>query len=253
MPSRLAYQNWAWESGVTITSSADAVGYPSSNLASSAPWKIWRSSATTGDQWVKFDLGSSRAMTACLLRNYLPHAGGTVRFQANATDVWGAPTVNQLFTIPSTNRTKILAAFLATQTLRWVRIYFTNTAAASQAVELGVAFVANYLQFTYGWTPGLAMPREDLSLVLASVGGQEQVDTRGQRYRVSFNPAALSPTDRDAVLAAFDLAGAHQPVLLVLDPTDPNLMIYGKVQSQIGVAHVRGSTWAAPFVVVEDL
>ena len=255
MASRLAYRNWMMESGVTISASASATGYPVSNLASSAPWKIWRSSTTTGDQWVKFDLGSSRAMTACLLRNYLIHVGGTIKFQANATDAWGGPTVDQTFTIPSTARTKTLAVFISTQTLRWVRIYFTNTAAVSQAVELGVAFPSGYLELTYGFRPGLGFDRVDPSLVVSAVGGQQQVDQRTQQFSLTLDPNLLSATDRDNLLTVFDTVGAFIPFFLSLDETNPNLIIYGKIIGKLPVAHQGNSAnlWTAPFSFLEEL
>lgn len=253
MVNRMAYRNWMWESGVVITASASATGYPVSNLASSAPWKIWRSSVTTGDQWVKFDLGASRAMTGCLLRNALIHVGGAIKFQAHATDAWGAPTVNQTITVPATTRTNVLAAFIATQTLRWVRILFVNTTAVSQAVELGIAFPTNYLQMTRGIVDGVGFTRPDLSLVVQSISGHEQVDRRAQRYVLSIDPNHFLPADRDNLLAVYDRVGTHTPWFFVLDATDPNLMAYGKFVAQLGLVHATDELWRAPYVFQEEL
>ena len=251
----MGYRNWAWESGVTITASASATGYPVSNLTSTAPWKIWRSTVTTGDQWVKIDLGTSRSMAACFLRNVLIHAGGAVRFQANATDSWGYPTINTAFTIPSTARTKVLSLLFSAQSLRWVRILFVNTATVSQAVELGIAFPTSPLTIAAGLGRGLTMARADLSLHLVSVGGQRQVDRRSQQFRLSVDPNALDETERDQMLALFDTVGTFQPWFLMLDTADQNLCFYGRIIEGLPVAHIgdTADAWAAPFAFEEEL
>lgn len=253
--STMAYRNWAWESGVTITASSAATGYPASNLGASEPWKIWRSTVTTGDQWVKFDLGTSRALAACFLRNVLIHTGGSVRFQANATDSWGSPTINTAFTIPSTARTRVLSLLFASQSLRWVRILFVNTGAVSQAVELGVAFPTSPLTMSVGVGRGVTLARADLSLHLVSIGGQRQVDRRSQQFSLQVDPNALEETERDQMLALFDTVGTFLPWFLMLDTVDQNLCFYGRIIDGLPVQHLAetADAWSSPFVFQEEL
>lgn len=253
--SRFAYRNWAWESGATITASSEATGYPASNLRSPASWKIWRSTATTGDQWVKIDLGQARALTGCLLRYALLHAGGTVHFQANATDSWGAPTINTAFTVPATSRTRVLALFFASQSLRWVRIYFTNTAVVSQAVELGVVFPTETLTMPRKVRHGMLMGVTDLSLQVPSLSGQQQTDRRPQRFDLSIDPNDMEATTRDALLDLVQLVGTHTPIFVVVEDDNPNLAVYGRFVGGVGFKHVPHSMdwWTAPFTFQEDL
>lgn len=251
--SRFAYRNWAWEAGVTITASASASGYPATNLSSPAPWKRWRSTQTTGDQWVKFDLGTARAMTACLLRGPLVHAGGSIRFQANATDSWGAPTIDTAFTIPTTMRTQVLALFFASQSLRWVRIYFTNTSAVDQAVELGVAFPTSALMLSRNIAQGVGFARNDRSVVIEATGGQTQVDQRAQQYALSVDPNLMQPPDRDLFFGVMDTVGTFLPWFMVIDDTDPNQIVYGRIEGGLQGQHVVGDLWAAPFAFKEEI
>lgn len=253
--SRFAYRNWAWESGVTVTASAEATGYPATNLSSSASWKIWRSSVTVGDQWVKFDLGASRAMTGCLLRYASLHVGGSVRFQANATDTWGSPTIDTVFTVPSTVRSRNLSLFFATQTQRWVRIYFTNTAAVSQAVELGIAFPSDPLTLTYPVRDGVSINIADLTLNLSSIGGQQQADRRAQRITYAVDPNVLDPTTRSALIDVMIAVGTALPFFFILDDSDPNLMNYGRLVNGWAFQNIQTTVdlWSAPFTHQEDL
>lgn len=253
--SRFAYRNWAWESGVVVTASAAATGYPASNLSSPASWKIWRSTATTGDQWVKFDLGSSRAMTGCLLRYFLLHAGGKVTFQANATDSWGSPTISTDFTVPSTSRTRILSLFFNSQSLRWVRIYFTNTATVSQAVELGIAFPTDTVTLPRRIRHGVKISTADLSLNISGPSGQQQTDRRPQRRVFVVDPNDLEAATRDAIIDVVQFVGTHTPFFFVIDDTDPNFINYGRFMGGVDFQHIPLSQdwWTAPFTQQEDL
>jgi hypothetical protein len=151
--SRLLWSNECTVSGVTITSSAEVTNYPDDNVANTARWKIWRSSTGTGDQWIKFDFGANKTMTAGALVGVSKHTGGSIQFQAHATDIgdgdWGAlgsPTVDEAVTISSL--TGAGCVFFSSQSLRWVNIFFDNDASANEYVELGCAFAGAYLEPT---------------------------------------------------------------------------------------------------------
>src|SRR6185436_3994757 len=118
--ARIAWNNLLTASGVVITSSAEATGYQDDYLADPARWKKWRSTTTTGDQWVKFDLGSNNAMTLLAVVDATIHTGGTLKAQANATDAWVTPTIDVTLTVPSPDYTRVWTTFFSSQSLRWV-------------------------------------------------------------------------------------------------------------------------------------
>jgi hypothetical protein len=139
----LLWSNEITASGVTVSSSAEVTNYPDDNVLNPARWKIWRSTTTTGDQWWKEDRGSNVTMLAGGLVGVKIHTGGSVNFQANATDSWGSPTVDEVVTI--SDYTGAGCVFFSSQSLRWIRIYFTNTASANEYVELGHCFAGDIL------------------------------------------------------------------------------------------------------------
>lgn len=137
--TRLLWSNECTVSGVTITSSAEVTNYPDDNVANTARWKIWRSSTTTGDQWIKFDFGANKTLKALFVAGHKIHTGGILKIQAHASDSWGSPTVDETITPASFNPTGVEGAFFSSQSLRWVRVFFDNDASADEYVEWGAA------------------------------------------------------------------------------------------------------------------
>lgn len=254
MGARLAWNNLLTASGVVITSSADAVGSPATNLASPARWRAWWSTVTTGDQWVKFDCGASKNLQLLAAINATLHPGGTLRAQANATDAWGAPTRNDLLTVPASNLTNVLTDWLSgVESLRWVRFYFTNVATVSSAVGLGAAFAGTYLEPARSVSPTLGVRRIDPSLTRYAMGGQRSAVVRAKFHEVSGVFVLQTATARNDLRTVYETIGATTPVILAVDPLDPSLVFYGTFPEALVAEHRAADLWDLPFTFVEDV
>jgi len=254
MGARLAWNNLLTASGVVITSSADATGYPAGNLSNPARWKPWRSSTTTGDQWVKFDLGANRSLQVLAAINATIHAGGTLKAQANATDSWGSPTIDDLLTVPSTDFTRVLADWRgASSSLRWIRFYFTNTVAVSSYVELGAAFVGPYLEPARSVSPEIALRRIDPSVQRVAIGGQRSAVLRPKYHEVSATFVLQTATARNDLRAAYETVGGTSSVIFAVDPANPSLTFYGTLQAALTAQNRGPDLWDMPIEFVEDV
>lgn len=253
-PARLAYTNVLTVSGVVITSSADATGYPASNLSNPARWKKWRSSTTTGDQWVKFDLGASKSFQLLAAINATLHTGGTLKAQANATDAWVTPTVSDTFVVPSTDFTRVLTDWISVQNLRWVRFYFTNVGAVSSYVELGAAFAGTYIEPANNLAPGMSLQRIDQSQQRFAIGGQRSTVTRAKYHDATGMFRLQSASARDALRTAFETNGTATPCIFAVDAASPGLIFYGTMQEMsAGHRPQMVDRWDVPFHFVEDV
>jgi hypothetical protein len=254
MGARLGWNNLLTASGVVITSSSEGTGYVDDSLASYLRWKKWRSATSTADQWVKFDLGSNQSLQVLAAISALKHVGGTLKLQANATDVWTSPTVDVTVTVPTTDLTRVWATWLsAAQSLRWVRFYFTNTAAVNSYVDLGAVFAGTYLEPARSVSPALNVDRVDPSVQRFSIGGQRSPVRRAMFHKVDGFFVLQTAAARNNLRAAFDSTGASIPVLLALDPLDPSLIFYGVLSGGIGAAHQEADLWNMPIEFVEDV
>lgn len=254
--ARLAYSNLLTVSGVTITSSADATGYPSSNLSHPARWKKWRSSTTTGDQWIKFDLGSNQSFQVLALTDVTLHtSGGTLKMQANATDSWGSPTVNDTVSLASPDLTRIVSDWLsASQSLRWIRFYFTNVGGSSSYVEVGAAFAGPYFESARNILTGsVVVNRHDPSVQRYAVGGQRSTVVRSKFHQIQGTFAFQSASDRDSWRAAFETNGIGTPAVFGLTPGTASLTYYGVFEPDLKAQHRMADRWDVPFIFTEDV
>lgn len=253
--SRLAWNNLLTVSGVVISSSAEATGYADDNLANPARWKKWRSSTTNGDQWVKFDLGSNQNFQVLAVMNAKIHTGGTLRAQANATDAWGAPTVNDLFTVPSPDLTKVLTDWIsAVQNLRWIRFYFTNTAAANEYVEIGAVFAGTYFEPTKSIAAGSPqIVPTDPSPQRRAIGGQRSAVVRPQYHRVGGKFFIVSTADQTSFRQMFQAVGGSVPIIVSFDPSDASSQFYGIFNAELPLQHYARDIYDVPFQFLEDV
>lgn len=85
---------------VTITPSSEDASYPKAGLYDSNPAKPFKFTATTGN--IVFDFGSATSLDlVAIIHHNLTAALANVKIQGNATDAWGAPSLDQAITIPA--------------------------------------------------------------------------------------------------------------------------------------------------------
>lgn len=124
---------------VTITPSTEDASYPKAGLYDSNPAKPFKFTATTGT--IVFDFGSAVEIDlVAIVHHNLDAALANVKIQGNATDAWGAPSLDQTITIPAyeadgfpVNPWKDLSAL--TNSYRYWRLSFGT--ANSVNIQLG--------------------------------------------------------------------------------------------------------------------
>lgn len=91
--------NIAAAATLTVNTGTEDAAYPAANLVDLNPAKPAKLTTTTGS-WV-FDFGTAANVDLVAIIHHNLDAGLNVRIQANATDSWGAPSLNQVITIPA--------------------------------------------------------------------------------------------------------------------------------------------------------
>jgi len=132
---RFCYTNYA-DSGIVSAYSAVAT-LPAANVQSAWRSKPWRATGCTSE-WLKFDLGSAKAVLAAIITGHNLTSGATVHVQANATDVWTAPSVDVTMTW---NARDILYLWTANQTFRWWRFTFADPANPDGYISIGRVYI----------------------------------------------------------------------------------------------------------------
>lgn len=249
--ARFAYDNLCTAAATTVTASTAVTDRPASFLKNPARWKKWRSTTTTGDQWVVFDFGAAKNLQAFLLADYKAHtSGGTIKVQTSPDNtIW---TDRGTFTLPSTNPTKVIAIWLGSVlTFRYVRFYLTNVGVVSDYVELGVAFAGVYFQPTYNIVDGFQWERVDPSVVVAADGGQESAYARTHYYRTRGQFAEMPGADKDSFVTMIESVGQRTPLFFGTDPDDPDETVYSRFDAPLSLTQVYGDTWTIGLSVQE--
>lgn len=141
---RFFWQN-LFDAATLSVNSTGAADLAAANLQERHYTKPYRS-AGCATEWVKWDLGTAQAITAFLLRGHNLTTGATVKVQANASDVWTAPSLDLTITITQAMVDENLLAYNWTsgQTYRYWRLYIEDASNPDGYIELGRIFCGPY-------------------------------------------------------------------------------------------------------------
>lgn len=215
---RFGYQNDLTAVGVVITASTFVTALPPSNAPIPDRTLVWRSTTTTSDQWIAFDLGAAAVVTAACVANPKLHQGGSLKVQystdgSNWTDVSALPAADA--------DSKVTFLWVASISARYWRFYFTNTSAVSDYAEIGYPFIGQYFEPTVNVSLGastrLTTPFGTMSTVLETPGGQRSTTARARRASGTLSWMALGDADLASLQALFRAVDYGTPFFLVLD------------------------------------
>lgn len=198
--------------------------YPLTNIDDVRPWKPVK--YTSNPSFLLIDFGSAKRvdLVAFIHCNF---DTATIHVQMNATNSWGAPTVDRTVTIPAADESGMPGGPFADMTadpgyttggLRWLRITTANTALLSLGL---VRLVAQARQLTTNIQWGHQDQEQYPVLEFASEGSVQLGYALGVRNRML---TAKFDTISDATLALLRswfraCNGRALPSLLILDPT----------------------------------
>ena len=209
-----------WSSGAnTLTGCHKDLGFAVTDTGS-ATSQVGASAVYQSRHWLKADLVTAAEVLAGIVVNHNSGAGGTYTLQGNATDAWGAPTVNPALA----GDAAIRIAYISTQTLRYWRLVIDDPGNALGYGEVGIWFAGPYTQPTVSYAIGLQKAWEELSEVTVAISGAHFQDEKARRPTWSLNWSEILEADRAALAAAFALVPAGRSFFFSFDavttPTD---------------------------------
>lgn len=258
---RLMDVNLCSESATVITASSADPSFPASNLKQASRTKRLRTATGTKTLQVVFDMQTTEAVDSVVL--LWPKEDGikltdsaVVRIQANATDVWTSPAVNQVLTVDDTYM--MASHYFATdQSYRYWRVTIEDASNPWNYVELGVAWIGKSLDLDpaeNGFTFGLV----DRSKIQENDFGHKYVDEYPTQAVVEFSYTYMEYADVQILENAFRRNGARKPVMVVLDPLETvfnknHYAVYGTMSNRFGMSHVVHALANIDGIRVEEL
>lgn len=257
---RFLIDNRVTQDATVITATSTNVRFPTSNLKNPLRSKVHRSVSAAGQSLV-FDMLTTEAINSVVIlwpkeRGIRLTGGANIRIQANATNVWTSPAVDQALIID--NEYSTASHFFTTdQNYRYWRLYIDDPTNPDGYVEVGMVWLGTSLAIENAQN-GFKFTKSDTTKVDKNDFGHRYYDEYPIMNSVEFDYKYLDYTTIKILETAFQLNGTKKPVIIVLDETDTvfdkdHFLLYGNMSNQFGMSHVRYNIFNQDGIRVEEL
>lgn len=256
------YLDILFSTGTNASSSCrDVIGFGTADFTGATTYTGPNISIHT-EEGVVFDLSTTEAIDtfAILFDKDLGvklSSSAVVKLQANATDSWSSPSVEETLTLDEAHQ--IYTHFFTTdQSYRYWRISVVDTANANLYVELGTVILGKKSSLTRVPDNGFRYNVDDLSDIQANEFGNEYVDEFPLRKEIIFSMNILSYANVQLLETVYRRVGNKIPVFVALDTAEDlfdkdNFSIYGRVQGRIEFNHIIKDWFKTKFRVRETM
>lgn len=181
-------------------------------------------------------------------------SSAVIRLQANATDVWTSPAVNEVMTFDTTYLTAT-HFFTTDKSYRYWRVVIIDPANANLFVELGVVVLGKSLDIVNP-DNGFEYTLEDQSKITANQFGNQFTDEYPNKATLSIQYSVLEYAESQALENAYRQNGNKKPVLVTIDEAGTTFnknhyLIYGKMIKPSTAKHVYYQYLTSDLVIEE--
>ena len=168
-------------------------------------------------EWIKSTLPQAHDIQAVIIHWHTVISTGSVTVQANATDVWTSPSIDQVMTYSAE-----LIAFHwgSAQTFRYWRFVIDDTQNPVESVEVGIAYVGIYTQPESGYSHNFAEDRTESSEVSFADQGASYQHEKATRDLFDVSWSHLNASDKADFESILDLVKVGRPFFFNFDNTD---------------------------------
>lgn len=238
-----------WASG---TDSAASLG-PSIGFASDCTGGASYTSpaiASHTDEWILFDTMTINAIDSFALffdaMRAIPFSSNAqLWIQANATNIWTAPAMNQALAIDTANA--VATFFWSTpQSYRYWRLMIKDPANTNLYVEVSKIVLSGATQLSRVPQNGFNYFSEDQSVVENTNYGHQYADLYPVKKTMQFSYGGLSAADIQTLDSIYKRVGETIPIVVAMDATgttfNKNLfLVYGVFKGAMNPTHHIGT------------
>lgn len=213
------------------------------------------------EEFVTFDLKTTEEINSVAL--LWPKEDGVrlsnsavIRIQANATDEWSSPALNEVLTL---NNTYSIAShyFSSDQSYRYWRVSIVDPGNANLFVSIGTMVLGKSLSVDCPEN-GYSFEYRDQSKTQTTDFGNEYTDEYPIVSNIEFDFKYFDVTDFEIFDSMYLRNGAKTPVFVVLDETGivhdkDQIYIYGKMDKSMKFSHVNFDLYNTKIKISEIL
>jgi len=202
----------------TLTPNSNIINYPTTNILDSRVDRIFRTDSVT-TATIVFDAGSAVTVDSINILNHNISASvSTLEFQGNATDSWGAPSVDETLTYAAGVITKQFTG----GSYRYWRLNIVDGSNPDGYIELGrVSGCDAYT--TPGISPNVTHERQDAGVKTTNTTGGTYYDERYFYELVSVSYPALTHAQKAEMWDIFRAIGKGTPFFVTFEETGMDL------------------------------
>lgn len=210
---RILYDNYV--KTATITPLSEVPGFDFDSAFTDTRLSRFGRTVTDENQTIVFDLGSARSVYYCAIIDHNFTSGATVKIQGNASDSWGAPSVDVTLTIADA----ITYNWSTAQTYRYWRLSINDASNPDGFLDISKVYLGSYLQMPY-MSRDMEIPTASTSDVSESTGLQVYGDP-GIFYQYgNVNFPVIEDDDKILMDTMFQTMDKYIPYILLIWEND---------------------------------
>lgn len=242
---RVLYNNYV--KSATISALTEYPGFDfDSALKDTRRSRIGRTLAVE-DQTITFDLGAARAIDYIVIFNHNFTDSVTVTIQANSSDSWTTPPVEETLTISDV----MLYEFSSSETYRYWRLVIDDATNTDGYLEISKVYIGGYLQMPY-MSRDQEIPRASTSDVAESPGLQAYGDPGVLYSYGTINFPVIEDASKILMETMFNSTDKYIPYVLLVWENDLTSQppLYARNTADFAfkrVADLSGKRWSLTF------
>jgi hypothetical protein len=250
-----------WENKVDeaslLTASTEVSNFPVDNIQNTVRQETWRTEDITSEN-VVIDMGTGVTLlpqSFCLSYHNLT-SSAVVKLQANATDVWTSPSVNQTVStswVFNTDTAFVLDLGLSVAYRYW-RVVIEDTNNTDDYLEIGRIYLGDFLEIDKGASESFSEDDKDTSNTDITISGAAYSD-EGYTSRIYdiFFPWWESAKKLE-IQTALRTVKSVTPVFMIIDinNTDKIPIIYGILKNKPkSFNYLINQNWSSSWTIEE--
>lgn len=251
-----------WQGTNSASSIGGALGYDTSSNQTGATSYTGAEIAIHTEESIIIDLQTieeidSVALVFDPLTGIKLSTDAVIRIQANATNVWTSPAVNQLLTLDF-NLDVATHFFTADQSYRYWRLLIQDPKNLNLYVEISKIVLSNATILDHGPEIGFKYQINDQSRVSRNEYGHEFSDVYPSQQAFEFNLNVLPFADIETLADIFRRVGNTSPICISLDSTEElfdkdRFFIYGKINGRLTSTHLFYDRFNQDLSIIESM
>jgi len=229
---------------MTYTPSSENPNYLVTNIYDTRLSRVWKTTGDTSENLV-IDAGAGNTIEAdtFTISGHNLTSAATLKIQANDTDVWTSPNLDQSITWLEGN----IITFFTTTDERYWRFTMVDATNPDGVLDIGRLMLGEYLTITKGASKRLKETISDTTKGYISGSGQYYA-SQGYRYRTyDLNFPYWTEAMRQSIITMLDSVQNLYPVMLVIDENnmDKLLPCYCVILGDLVVTNLNVYQWSS--------